>query len=139
MKQVIENYPDKVRWIYRHFPLDSIHDYARKAAEASECAGDQGRFWEYTDKLFENYKSINTDFISIVAEGLKLDIPVFNECLSSGKYKAKVSNDLAMGQQAGVRGTPGSFINGQHIKGSVPYSVIQSAIKLALSDSIKTN
>lgn len=128
MQQVMENYPNKVRWVYRHFPLDAIHPFARKAAEASECAGDQGKFWEYADKLVENYQSINTELFPKLAKDLKLNISTFNSCLSSGKFASKVSSDLAEGQKSGVRGTPGSFINGQNVKGAVPYSTIKATI-----------
>lgn len=128
MLQVMENYPDDVRWVYKHFPLDSIHPQARKAAEASECAGEQNKFWEYTDKLFENQSSLNTDYFGKAAKELNLDTNKFNSCLSSGKYASKVNSDSREGQQAGVTGTPGSFINGQALKGARPYSELAAMI-----------
>jgi len=128
MKQVMENYPDDVRWIYRHFPLKS-HKYARQAAEASECAGDQDKFWEYADKLFENQKKINSDYFSAAAKELELNIPEFENCLSSGKYSDKVNSDYSQGKQAGVTGEPGNIINGELVAGAVSYEKIREKIE----------
>ncbi|MFH1522607.1 MAG: DsbA family protein [Patescibacteria group bacterium] len=129
MKQAMANYPNEVRWVYKHFPLDSIHPYARKAGEASECANDQGKFWEYNDLLFANQGSINTSYLSTAAKELKLDIKKFEECLSSSKYANKVNDDFNEGKSLGVTGTPGSFLNGQALGGAVPYSQIESMIE----------
>lgn len=128
MKQVVENYPNDVRWVYKHFPLDSIHPYARKAAEASECAADQDKFWEYTDELFKNQSNISPEYFSRVAKSVGLNTSQFDECLDSEKYKSKVNNDYQQGIQAGVRGTPGNFINGQSVPSALPYEQIKSMI-----------
>lgn len=132
MLQVMKNYPDQVRWVFKHFPLDSIHPYARKAAEATECAGEQNKFWEYTDKLYANQDSLNEDYFAKAAAELKLDTKKFSSCLSSGKMAAKVEADFKAGQALGVRGTPGSFVNGKSVPGAVPYSSLESMIKEAL-------
>ncbi len=128
MEEVVVNYPNDVKWVYRHFPLDSIHPYARKAAEASECAGDQDKFWEYHDELFDNQSKIKTSFLEEVAEDIGLDVDKFNECLTFDKYASKVEADYQEGISLGVRGTPGGFINGQAIGGAVPYSTLQGMI-----------
>ncbi len=128
MKQVMTNYPDQVRWVYKHFPLDSIHPYAKKAAEASECAADQGKFWEYADELFKNQSSINQEYFSKAAEEIGINTNQFNQCLNSGKYKTKVEADYQQGIKSGVRGTPGNFINGRSVPGAVPYEQIKSVI-----------
>lgn len=133
MLQVMKNYPDKVRWVFRHFPLESIHPYARKAAEAAECAGEQGKFWEYTDKLYANQSSLNTEYLSIAAKELGLNVGKLESCLSSGKMAAKVSSDLQQGQDLGVKGTPGSFVNGKSVPGAVPYSTLEGMIKAELN------
>ena len=132
MQQVMENYPNDVKWVYKHFPLDSIHPYARPAAEASECAGEQGKFWEYTDKLFDNQSSLNQAYLSTAAEQVGLNTSQFESCLSSGKYESKVEADYREGLKLGVTGTPGSFINGQLIPGAVPYEQIESIIESLL-------
>jgi len=128
MQQVMKNYPDKVRWVFKHFPL-SFHPYAQKAAEAAECAGEQNKFWEYTDKIYANQDSLSDSYLLTVAKDLKLDTQKFNSCLNSGKYADKIKTDLNQGQGLGVRGTPGSFINGKSIPGAVPYSTIDEMIK----------
>jgi len=132
MKQVMENYPNDVKWVYKHFPLDSIHPYARPAAEASECAADQDKFWEYADKLFENQSSLSQAYFSKAAGEIGLNTGKFNECLTSGKYKLKVDADYQQGIKAGVRGTPGNFINGQPAFGALPYEQIKSIIDSSL-------
>lgn len=129
MKQVMANYPDKVRWVYKHFPLESIHPLGRKAAQASECASEQGKFWEYADKVYENQATMSDQAFADWAEDLGLDSDKFSSCLSSAKYNSRVSADLSQGQAAGVRGTPGSFINGQSIPGAVPYEQVEAMIE----------
>ncbi len=132
MQQVVDSYPDQVRWVYKHFPLDSIHPYAREAAEASECAGDQGKFWEFADALYLEQSEINSSFIKETAQKLGLDTAAFDQCLDSDKYSAKVEADYQEGIKAGVRGTPGNFINGQPLPGAVPYEQIKSSIDALL-------
>ena len=128
MEQAVRDYPDKVRWVYKHFPLDSIHPYARKASEASECAGDQNKFWEYLGKLFDNQSQINQSYLNQLAGEMGLDQGKFDSCLADGKYTQKVNDDYQEGLKYGVRGTPGNFINGQSISGAVPYAQIKAMI-----------
>lgn len=132
MRQVMLNYPNDVRWIFKHFPLESIHPYARKAAEATECAGDQNKFWEYTDKLYENQANLSDGYIKQAAQDIGLETAKFNDCLATGKFKAKVDADIAYGRTLGVQGTPGSFINGLSVPGNLPYSSIEPLIKESL-------
>lgn len=132
MTQVMENYPNDVRWVYKNFPLDSLHPYARKAAEAAECAADQGKFWEYADGLFANQRSINSDYFPALAKKLGLNASEFDKCFSSGKYSQKVNDNSLEGRQNGVTGTPGSYINGQKLGGAVPYEKLKPII-----DSLK--
>ena len=133
VKKILEAYPGKVKWEYKHFPLDSMHPYARVAAEGAECAGDQGKFWEYTDLLYENQKSINSEIVPQLAAQLDLEMDEFTSCISSGKYKGKIASDLAEGQSKGVRGTPGNFVNGVELKGAVPFEQIKIEIDKALN------
>lgn len=129
MKRVVDEYDGKVKWVRRHFPLDSIHKYARGAAEAAECAGDQGKFWEYSDELFENQSKINDSLYAELAEGLELNMDDFDKCIDSGKYKDKVNNDYKGGAMNGVSGTPAIFINGEPVKGgALPYEELKDVI-----------
>jgi len=83
----------KVKFVFKHFPL-SFHQYAEKAAEASECAGEQGKFWEMHDKLYENQDALDVVSLNLYAADLGLDIEQFNQCLDSGKYKNKIKSDF---------------------------------------------
>ena len=129
MKQVMAKYPNQVRWVFKNFPLESIHPYARKAAVAAECAGEQNKFWEYADAIYTNQSSLNDAYLTTAAKNIGLNTGKFSTCLSSNKYDSRVSADLQQGQTYGVRGTPGSFINGTTIPGAVPFEQIDAMIK----------
>jgi protein-disulfide isomerase len=120
--------------VVRDFPLSSIHPDAQKASEASECADDQGKFWEYHDVVFANQSAIDVDSLKGYAAELGLDTGTFDECLDSGKYEQEVLQDMQDGQAAGASGTPAFFINGQHVSGAQPFSVFQQVIDAALAD-----
>ena len=126
MKQAMAQ-NDNVRWVYRHFPL-SFHDQAQKSAEASECAADQGKFWEYADLLYESQADLPNEPYSDLATKVGLDISAFEDCLDSGKHSSKVTAQFQQGVQDGVKGTPGGFINGVEIGGAVPLETIQAMI-----------
>ncbi|HUI93389.1 MAG TPA: DsbA family protein [Chitinivibrionales bacterium] len=118
-----------VRWVYRHFPLKS-HSLAPKAAEASECAADQKKFWEYSDALF-NTKTELTDETFIFAAGqIGLDVPAFEKCLSNGTHRAVVDAHLKDGKKMKVDGTPTLFINGKRYDGYVPLDALRKLIKI---------
>lgn len=122
LDRVLNEYQGKIRVVYRHFPL-SFHANAQKAAEASECAAEQGKFWEMHDKIFEAAANSNMGVTTwqTEAKSLGLDANQFNDCLSSGKYASKIANDFAEGQVVGVQGTPATFINGELVSGAIPY------------------
>ncbi|MDP3026471.1 MAG: DsbA family protein, partial [Nanoarchaeota archaeon] len=105
----------------------------QKAAEASECAHEQDKFWEYHDKLFENQNALTVEDLKKYASDLKLDTIKFNDCLDSGKYESEVQKDLSDGQKYGVSGTPAFFINGKLISGAQPFSVFQQIIEEELT------
>ena len=134
LKQLVAEYGDKVAWVYRHFPLDSIHPYARLAAQSAECAGDQDKFWEYSDDLFTNQADLGQGRSAMVAiaDGLSLNMNKFNDCLDSEKYVDKVEADFQEGINNGVTGTPGTFVNGQLIKGALPLESFKEIIDQAL-------
>lgn len=119
VKEVLAKYGDKVSLSYRDFPLTAIHAQAEIAAEASRCALDQGKFWEYHDQLFGASK-LDKDALVEYARNLKLDEKQFGSCLTSGRYKADIQKDTEAGRKAGVNGTPGFFINGISLSGAQP-------------------
>ena len=123
-----------VNLVFKHFPLNSIHPQAQKAAEASECANRQGKFWEYHDTLFENQQALDIASLKSYASQLGLDTGKFNKCLDGGEASAKVAKDLAASTAAGGRGTPYFVLvnedgETQAISGAVPYANFEAAIK----------
>jgi protein-disulfide isomerase len=135
LPQIEEKYikTGKARLVYRDFPLSSLHPMAQKAAEASECADEQGKFWEMHDKIFQNQGTLSLSNLKQWATDLKLDTKRFNTCLDSSKYASEVQKDFNDGQAAGVSGTPSFFINGQLLVGAQPFSSFQAAIESELS------
>lgn len=122
MQQIFDDYGDDIAWVYRHFPL-SFHPEANPAALASECANEQGKFWEYADALFENQDQLGEDYYKSLAKSLGLKTSQFNDCLDSEKYQDVIDADAASGRAAGVSGTPATFINGTMVTGSSGSSV----------------
>lgn len=137
VKQILEDYPGKVRWVYKHFPLDQIHLQARPAAEAAECVFEQkgnDGFWQFSDSLFENQEELGEVLYKELAGQLSLNLEQFNDCLTSRKYKNKVEEDYQEGVVKGVQGTPGNFVNGLPLAGAVPYATLKAVVDQVLSD-----
>jgi len=133
-KKLREEYikTNKVQMVYRDFPLDSIHPFARLAAEAANCAKDQGKFWLYHDTLFEKQSQIPSMDFGKIANELGLSEVVFQKCVTEGKYKDKVEQDLQGGIAIGVNSTPTTFVNGQALVGAQPYESFKAVIEKAL-------
>jgi protein-disulfide isomerase len=128
IEALLDKYGDDIRVIFRHFPLSSIHPNAQKAAEASECAGEQGKFWEMHDLLFDNQSALGLVNLKSYAVNLGLDQNQFNECLDSSKYASKISKQAAEAQAGGITGTPGTFVNDQLVKGAYPVATFEQII-----------
>lgn len=120
LRNILANYGDRVSLAYRDYPLPQLHPQAQLAAEASRCAGEQGKFWEYHDQLISATKLDRAALLEY-AKALKLNEKQFDTCVTGEKYRAEIQRDLREGTEAGVSGTPGFFING------VPFSGAQSA------------
>ncbi|MEK7458990.1 MAG: thioredoxin domain-containing protein [Patescibacteria group bacterium] len=133
MKALAEKYGDDVAWVYRHFPLTSIHPNAYPAALAAECANEQGKFWEFTDDMYENQDNLGDDYYAEVAGTLGMNVSKFTECFESEKYKSVVDADMATARAAGVSGTPATFVNGQLISGAVDQQTFEQLIDAALA------
>jgi len=125
--QALATYGDQVRLVYRQFPLN-IHPNAQKAAEASLCANEQGKFWELHDAMFADQRALAVDQLKAKATGLGLDSAAFDSCLDSGKFAAKVAADVAAGAANGVNGTPAMFVNGRFLNGAVPFETLARLI-----------
>jgi protein-disulfide isomerase len=127
IEKIEESYGDKVRLVFRQFPL-SIHQNAEKAAEASLCAAEQGKFWEMHDLLFEEQQALQVPQLKEKAERLDLDTARFDECLDSGEYTDQIKADQRAGILVGVSGTPAMVINGRFLSGAQPYEMVAKVI-----------
>jgi protein-disulfide isomerase len=134
LARISAEYGERVRVIYRDFPLD-FHAGARPAAEAARCAGESGRFWEYHDLLFVAQPAFSRANLLTYARRLDLDVPRFAACLDSGRFRAAVDRDLEEGLGLGVRGTPTFFINGQRLVGAQPIESFRQAVDRALREA----
>lgn len=137
MQQMVEEYDGKVAWGYKHLPLTSLHPKAQREAEATECAAEQGKFWEYLDMVFDRTPSNNKledSELFAIADDLGLNRSQFDDCVESGKYTDKVKADAAEAQQLGGQGTPFSVIVDEDgkvldvISGALPYESVQTAL-----------
>jgi len=121
-----------VKIVYKDFPL-AIHANAQKAAEASRCAAEQGKYWEYHDRMFSNQSTLAPDNLKKFAADLQMDTAQFDSCLDSSKYAPAVAKDVAEGNRVGVTGTPAFFVNGRFLSGAQPFNAFQEAIEDALA------
>lgn len=139
-KEILGKYVEtgKVKIVYRDFPLENIHPAARPAAEAAECADEQGKFWPYHDALYTRQDELakGTMDYAALANELGLAKGAFEKCVKDRKYKDEVTKDYEDGVKAGVDGTPALFVNGKKVSpaGAQPFSVFQAEIEAALSE-----
>jgi protein-disulfide isomerase len=132
-KRLLQAYPDKIRFVYRDFPLYSIHPQAEPAAIAADCAGEQGRYYDYHDKLFSEEVELGPAAYTQYANELGLDASKFSDCVSSQRYKAEVTADYQYASNLGVRSTPTFFINGIAVIGAQPYETFKEIVDKELS------
>ena len=128
LKKVRETYGDRVRIVWKDFPLTSIHPQAFKAAEAAQCAREQGKFWEYHDRLFANQQALDVDSLKKYAADTALDSAKFNACLDTAKYAERVQAQMEVGADLGVNSTPAVFVNGRLLSGAQPYETFATVI-----------
>lgn len=137
LKQIEQDFGTDVRFVYRHYPIRTIHLNAQLAAQASEAASKQNKFWEMHDKLFDTQRNWQgqkdpTDFFVSIAEDLKLNVEQFKKDLTSGEVVSRVNRDYASGDRSNVDGTPTFFINGEQISFPGNYATLKSAIQAKL-------
>ena len=128
LKRLRETYGDKLRMVWKDFPLTQIHPQAFKAGEAGHCAGEQGKYWEYHDRLFANQQSLMPADLKKHAADQGLDAAKFAACLDSSKYGERVRDGVSAGTQLGVNSTPTIFVNGRRLSGAQPYEVFAAVI-----------
>ncbi|MBU0598182.1 DsbA family protein [Patescibacteria group bacterium] len=129
MHDVVDKYADEIKYIYRDFPLSDIHPQAQMAAEAGECAQDQGKFWAMHDKMFINRDDLSLASLKNYATEIGLNIAEFVVCLEGNKYKEEVEEDYFDGLIAGVDGTPTFYVNDHKFEGVPTYENFQELIE----------
>ena len=129
---LMERYDGQIRFVYKDYPLPS-HTEAFKAAEAGNCAHEQGMFWEFHDKLFAAQDSLDMESLQLYAAELGLDHDQFAACLNDDRYADRVEQDLKIGRQYGVSSTPTVFINGRTVTGAVPVEMLETIIEEELA------
>jgi len=133
IEEVLERYPDDVRIVYRHLPLDRIHRRARPAAEASLCADEQGSFWKFHDQLFANQKTLADEDLKRFAEAAELDVAAWEECVAERRFEKKVQQDLEAAGAAGITSTPTFLVNGILLGGAKPVERFAAIIDAELA------
>jgi len=137
LPQLKESYikTGQARFAYRHFPV--LGKFSQQAAQASECAGEQGKFWDYHDKLFVNQGRLvfTNSNLKQYAQDLKLNVGLFAQCVDSGKYQRKVEGETAVAASLGARGTPTFFVNSRLLVGAQPFEAFEHIIKQELGKS----
>ena len=128
LKRLEEKYGDKIRVVFRDFVVAGFHEYAPKAAEASSCANEQGRFWEMYVLLFGNQTNLKVDALKRYATDINLNANQFSQCLDSGRYAKKWQQDTEEGKRYGVTGTPTFFVNGRMIVGAARFDVLSQVV-----------
>jgi protein-disulfide isomerase len=135
LAQLESQYGEKIKLVFRDFPIESLHPGATKAHEAARCANEQGKFWPYHDKLFAGPSNASPELFKGLAKELGLDAVAFETCLGSGKYQAAIKQDIEEGNRVGVSGTPAFFINGRLISGAQPLEAFARVIDDELARS----
>ncbi len=134
IKPLLEQYAYQMRYEVKHFPIYPNHRYSKEAAEAAECAADQGKFWEFEEMNYENQEKLSPSAISGWAKELGLDIDLFERCRKSDIKMAIVEASQQEGKQIGVNGTPTFFVNGKRVESTI--EAIAAAIQEAASGSM---
>lgn len=125
----------QLRWVYRHYTGNSGHPEARNAAEAAECAGEQGQFWQYADTLTSEQAHLAPALYESIAAGQRLDLPRFRACLASGRHQGDIARDDQEAENLAIIGTPTWFVNGKRHAGAPPEATVQKVIADARASS----
>jgi len=132
IRSLINEFPNDVRLVYRHFPLRTIHPLAAELAHASMCAHDQGKFWAFHDQLFIQQGTVTRDRLDRIAQQVGLDARAFRRCQDSNRFKEVVDGDFADAVALGGRGTPTWVVNGRRLEGVLPIDIWRNIVKEAL-------
>ncbi|MBW4577803.1 MAG: thioredoxin domain-containing protein [Aphanothece sp. CMT-3BRIN-NPC111] len=130
VKEFMDRHRDEVTLVYKHFPITQIHPEAMNASLSAWAAGQQGKFWEYHDQLFDNQNKLGEEFYVAIAKNLKLDVEKFNRDRRSDAARNAVMADVQLSERLGINSTPFFILNGQPISGAVPLSTLEAAAGL---------
>ncbi len=128
IKKIQQSFGKKLKFVFRHFPLSNVHEYAQIAAVAAEAAGRQNKFWEMHDIIFEHQSDLGDDIWPVFAQKLKLKIPAFEKDMDDPALSEKVESDFESGIRSGVNGTPSFYINGDKYNGDYDFESLSEAI-----------
>lgn len=134
LQQALKTYPTQVSLTFKSFPL-TMHRHAHMAHMAAMCANEQGRFWEYRNKLFQNQRALERNNLNRYATELGLNLETFSQCIDEEKYADKIEADLSEGLRSGVMGTPTFFVNGKELSGAQPFEAFQEVIEQSLAEN----
>jgi protein-disulfide isomerase len=137
LQQIEERYKDRVRFVWKHLPLVRIHSHAMDASVAAEAARNQGKFWEYHDKLFANQQQLGPDDLRRYAQEVGLDLARFDRDRQDPELKTRVQADMAEATSLGVTSTPTFFINGRLVSGAMPFETFSTIIDEELAKQTK--
>lgn len=129
LTRLLQKYPGKVRLVYKHLPLDSLHPQARRVSEAAWCAGKQDKFWGFHDAVYADSSSDSSDAtLKGYASAAGLDAAAFSACLANPEAKAAIQHDVSQGEALGLSSTPGFFVNGREVRGAQPIEAFETII-----------
>lgn len=128
IKRLQKSLGNKLRLVFRNFPLTQVHPYALLAAQAAEAAALQGKFWEMHDLIFENQEHLEPEVLPVWAHKIGLDVDQFAKAVSEARVTKRIEEDYASGLESGVDGTPGFFINGTRYEGEEDYDSLRAAL-----------
>ena len=128
LKRLRDTYGERIRIVWKDFPLYDIHPQAQKASEAAWCAGEQGRYWEFHDRLFANQSTLGSEGLKQHATAVGLEPIGFNACLESNRYATRVQDGAKLGRELGVDSTPTAFINGRRVTGAQGYDAFAEIV-----------
>jgi protein-disulfide isomerase len=135
VKRLQEHLGDRLRFVFRNFPITTSHPHAEHAAEAAEAAGAQGRFWEMHDYLYEHQRALTDEHLEAYAAAIGLNVDRFDGEMETQAYTGRVREDFMSGVRSGVNGTPTFYINGQRHNGSFDYETLLAAIEAAMPET----
>ncbi|MBL8188557.1 MAG: thioredoxin domain-containing protein [Acidobacteria bacterium] len=138
LTQVMARYGEKVKLVYRNFPIDQLHPQARRAAEAAKCAQEQGKFWEYHDRLYSGSADASTEKLKALAQAAGLDAAGFESCLASSRVQTAIQKDVEEGIRLGLTGTPAFLVNGRLLSGAQPLESFIRVIEEELGQRLES-